>query len=130
MEILISVLIYGVQLFLLMLVSGAVYLLVRKIRGVRAKGGTFVVCLILIALVIGCICCWPAIGGQPLEQADRETISCVSQGLYSSRLPLIPVYICVEETGELLRWQIYYIPFGSIEMIHNDDGYDITKPLF
>ena len=60
-----------------------------------------------------------------------EAVKSQSEGVYSSRLPLIPVYVSVESfVQEQVRYTIHYFPFGTVGMSYTDrDGYNIEKPL-
>lgn len=131
MEILVSVFVYMLQVALILSVSGWLCLLIGKIREKRRKAGILPICLLLVVLLLASLARRPVLqcGSEYLSSEDRKSIMCVSGGLYSSRLPLIPVYIRVENASAPLRWRIYYLPFGYVEMTHGDDGYDITKPL-
>ena len=61
-----------------------------------------------------------------------------AKGLYSSHLPLVPIYITVDQysAGEglyaagIVEYTIYYFPFGTVGMSYREwDGYTIEKPL-
>ena len=54
-----------------------------------------------------------------------------SKGIYSSRLPLVPIYISVDKMEkDRVFYTIYYLPFGTVEMSYSEaDGYNIEKEL-
>lgn len=61
-----------------------------------------------------------------LEAAKEQ-----AKGIYSKRLPLVPVYVSIEDYSEgVLYYTICYFPFGTVEMSYRDgDGYNMEKPL-
>ena len=60
-----------------------------------------------------------------------EAVKEQAQGVYSSRLPLIPVYVRVDSyVEEKIFYTIYYFPFGTVGMSYIEgDGYNIEKSL-
>lgn len=60
-----------------------------------------------------------------------DAIEHQAKGVYSTRLPLLPVYVSVERFSErTVFYTIHYFPFGSVGMSYTeDDGYNIEKPL-
>lgn len=66
-----------------------------------------------------------------LPEGYLSAIESQAKGVYSSRLPLVPVYISVGSVldGKVL-YTIYYFPFGTVGMSYTqNDGYAIEKPL-
>ena len=53
------------------------------------------------------------------------------KGVYSSKFPLVPFYVSVEDVeNEKVFYTIYYLPFGTVEMSFSAvDGYNIEKEL-
>ena len=66
-----------------------------------------------------------------LPEGYSEAIRDQARGLYSQRLPLVPVFVNVESIQEqTVQYTVYYFPFGSVGMsYHPADGYNIEKPL-
>ena len=66
-----------------------------------------------------------------IPQNYMEAVKDQAEGLYSKRLPLIPVYVRVEHyTEETLYYTIYYFPLGAVGRSYTGgDGYNIEKPL-
>ena len=66
-----------------------------------------------------------------IPQEYIKAIESQSKGVYSNTLPLVPIYISVDEyVDERVYYTIYYFPFGSVGMsYHNVDGYNIEDPL-
>ena len=64
---------------------------------------------------------------EPYEAAIKNQ----SKGLYSKYLPLVPVYITVDQyAAGIAEYTIYYFPFGTVDMSYREwDGYNIEKPL-
>ena len=60
-----------------------------------------------------------------------EAVKEHAEGVYSNRLPLVPVYISIDEySAGALYYTIYYFPFGTVGMSYIEgDGYNIEKPL-
>lgn len=54
-----------------------------------------------------------------------------AKGLYSKRLPLVPVVVRIDSYSEgVLYYTIYYFPAGSVGMSYIEgEGYNIEKPL-
>ena len=70
-------------------------------------------------------------GGEELSQEYLEAIESQSKGLYSRRLPLLPVWITVDrqEPGRVY-YSIHYFPMGTVGMSYTErDGYNIEKSL-
>jgi len=66
-----------------------------------------------------------------LPEEYLQAVESQAKGLYSSKLPLIPVAVTVEETdGSRVFYTIHYFPLGSVGMsYHPVDGYNMEKPL-
>ena len=60
-----------------------------------------------------------------------EAVKDHAKGFYSKRLPLVPVYVSIDEySAGALYYTIYYFPFGTVGMSYIEgDGYNIEKPL-
>lgn len=63
--------------------------------------------------------------------AYMEAVKSQAKGIYSKRLPLVPVYVRIDHYSEgVLYYTIYYFPVGSVGMSYvGGDGYNIEKPL-
>lgn len=61
----------------------------------------------------------------------QEAIESQSKGIYSSKLPLVAVYVSVDAIeDDRVYYTIRYFPFGKIAMSYaENDGYNIEKPL-
>ena len=88
--------------------------------------------VLLAALSLGLLCARPIVTCKeyvtpPLaEAAERQ-----ARGLYSARLPLIPVHVSLDrmERGTVF-YTIHYFPFGTVGMSFSEEGlYNIEKPL-
>lgn len=66
-----------------------------------------------------------------LSEEYMEAIESQTEGLYSRKLPLVPV--CVNVTSfddEAVYYTIYYFPLGIVGMSYNkNDGYNMEKQL-
>ena len=92
------------------------------------------VVVLLIAFVMGlCVLCHKPviINGGKLSTEQMEIVESQAKGLYSSKLPLVPVVVSVEKAdGAQVFYTIYYFPFGSVGMSYSvADGYNIEKEL-
>ena len=59
-----------------------------------------------------------------------EAIKSQSKGVYSNVLPLVPVYVSVDNlSANRVYYTIHYFPFGTVGMSYTEgDGYNIEKP--
>lgn len=66
-----------------------------------------------------------------IPEIYMEAVKEQADGVYSKRLPLIPVYVRIDSfTDEKLYYTIYYFPFGTVGMSYvTGDGFNIEKPL-
>ncbi|MBE6752942.1 MAG: hypothetical protein E7559_01085 [Ruminococcaceae bacterium] len=66
-----------------------------------------------------------------IPTACLEAIESQSKGVYSSTLPLVPIYVAVDRLeGETVYYTIHYFPFGTVGMSYTEaDGYNMEKPL-
>lgn len=66
-----------------------------------------------------------------VPESYLEAIESQAKGVYSSKLPLVPVYISVDSfLDEKVLYTIRYFPFGTVGMSYMEqDGYNIEKPL-
>ena len=66
-----------------------------------------------------------------LPEEYMEAIESQAEGLYSRKLPLVPV--CVNVTSfdnETVYYMIYYFPLGTVGMSYKkNDGYNMEKSL-
>ena len=83
-------------------------------------------------LALGWLCHHPAVIQKeyiapPLAEAAEQQ----ARGLYSSRLPLIPVSVTLDRMeGGTVYYTIRYFPFGTVGMSFSEEGlYNIEKPL-
>lgn len=66
-----------------------------------------------------------------IPESYMEAVKEQAKGVYSNRLPLIPVYVRIDRYTEgKLYYTIYYFPLGSVGMSYVEgDGYNIEKSL-
>ena len=86
--------------------------------------------LLIIALCI--LASRPMIFCTPdLPESHRKAIESQAAGVYSHKLPLVPVYVTVDSfSEESVYYTIHYFPFGTVDMAYTEgDGYNIEKPL-
>lgn len=105
----------------------------REIVKMKKKGliATVAVAVILV-LILSLLTSNPIVSCRTdLPEGYLSAIESQAKGVYSSRLPLVPVYISVGSVldGKVL-YTIYYFPFGTVGMSYTqNDGYAIEKPL-
>ena len=60
-----------------------------------------------------------------------EAIESQAEGVYSSKLPLVAVYVDITDySDEKTYYTIHYFPFGTVDMSYSEnDGYNIEKQL-
>ena len=92
----------------------------------------------IIALVLAVVLALGFLSQKPfvsykseLPAEYKQAVESHTKGVYSSRLPLVPVYVSVGEcTEKAVHYTIYYFPFGTVEMSYSSiDGYNIEKQL-
>jgi len=92
----------------------------------------FIALALLAAVLLAMLCANPIISAEgTLPQEYRDAIRSQAGGLYSRRLPLLPVAVTVEEVQqEKVFYTIHYFPFGTVGMsYHIQDGYNMEKTL-
>lgn len=91
-----------------------------------------VIVAVVLASVLGVFASHPLILCEiEIPENHLEAIKNQSKGLYSSKLPLIPIYARIDGySDESVFYTIHYFPFGTVGMSYNEnDGYNIEKPL-
>ena len=88
--------------------------------------------VLLAGLALGWLCGHPVVTGRdyvtpPLREAALQQ----ARGLYSNRLPLVPVFVRLDGMeGGTVFYTIHYFPFGTVGMSFSEEGlYNIEKPL-
>ena len=66
-----------------------------------------------------------------IPNTTYEAIEGQSKGVYSSKLPLVAVYVNITDySDEKAYYTIHYFPFGTVDMSYiENDGYNIEKQL-
>ncbi len=66
-----------------------------------------------------------------VPEAHIQAIKSESKGLYSGKLPLVPVYVKATDYSDgKVFYTIFYFPSGSVDMSYSEiDGYNIEKQL-
>ena len=70
-------------------------------------------------------------GGEKLSAEYIRAVESQSKGLYSHKLPLVPLFVSIDYVKEdRVFYTIHYLPFGSVEMSYSEaDGYNTEKQL-
>ena len=99
--------------------------------GKRAKR-RLAAAVLLAGLALGWLCGHPVVTQEeyvtpPLQEAALQQ----ARGLYSRRLPLIPVWVRLDRMEDsTVFYTIHYFPFGTVGMSFSQEGlYNIEKPL-
>ena len=90
------------------------------------------VLLLIFVLSLSFLCNKPIVKyNSELSTIYKSAVESQSKGIYSSRLPLIPVYVSVGDMEEeRIYYTIYYFPFGTVGMPYSQaDGYNMEKTL-
>lgn len=148
-EIILIALCWGVQIgitaVIALAIGGIIWAIEQRIRKKkvkllpRAAIAMVLVCAVLAVFALNPpVTCPEKYEGRFTEELERSVRS-VSRGIYSSNVPLIPVWVEVTELknyiidGEMERgveFTVHYLWFGTVEMNYlSHDGYSITKPL-
>lgn len=124
--------VFGAAAVVALIPGVIVYFLLRKSLG---KGLSYFVGVVLV------LCALLSVTRDPLvfydkgctdnmTQQQEEAVLSVSCGVYSTKLPLIPLALRVEEVSdEYVCWTQYYFPGGSRVMEYSADGFNCIKPL-
>ena len=66
-----------------------------------------------------------------IPNTTYEAIENQAEGVYSSKLPLVAVYVDITDySEEKACYTIHYFPFGAVDMSYSEsDGYNIEKQL-
>ena len=88
--------------------------------------------VLLAGLALGWLCGHPVVTGrESVPPPLREAVLQQARGLYSNRLPLVPVLVRLDGMeGGTVFYTIHYFPFGTVGMSFSQEGlYNIEKPL-
>ena len=88
--------------------------------------------LVAFIIMLGVISSNPIISNKcDAPEEFVEKVRAQAPGLYSNQLPLLPIYVTIDEyLGDMVNYAIYYFPFGTLGISYiQGDGYSITKPL-
>lgn len=100
-------------------------------RSIR-KRWIIIAALFILSLVLKISTDHPFIvRGDSVPEDYYAAIQDQAKGLYSSRVPLVPIFVSIDdlERGTVV-YTIYYFPFGTVGMAYSQgDGYNIEKPL-
>ncbi len=106
--------------------------LVRRVKWRKrwaAAGGA-------VILMLALLCGHPLLryhkGVESLPPDLQAAVMRYSRGLYSDRLPLVPVWVQVERRppGSIASWTIQYFCWGTVSMELEEGGWpSVTKPL-
>ncbi len=86
----------------------------------------------VLVIVLGVLSSRPVISCDiEVPETAMEAVKSQAKGLYSSKVPLVPVYVEVDNySGDTVFYTIHYFPFGNVEMSYSEaDGYNIEKQL-
>jgi len=88
--------------------------------------------LLSAALLLGWLCRHPVVThGEYVTPPLAEAAERQARGLYSTRLPLIPIHVSLDRMEQgTVYYTIRYFPFGTVGMSYSEEGlYNIEKSL-
>ena len=96
------------------------------------KVGITVMAIAVFVLVLSISAAQPLLHcGIELPKGYPDAVRQQARGVYSAKVPLVPVYVDVERYAEgTVYYTIRYFPFGTVGMSYSaQDGYNMEKPL-
>ena len=89
--------------------------------------------LILLLMLVLCINAFRplVLFGSGLSEEARKAVQSQAAGLYSRRLPLVPLFVTIDRLeSHRVYYTIWYFPVGCVGMSWEPtDGYNMEKPL-
>ena len=89
--------------------------------------------LILLLMLVLCINAFRplVLFGSGLSEEARKAVQSQAAGLYSRRLPLVPLFVTIDRLeSQRVYYTIWYFPVGCVDMSWEPtDGYNMEKPL-
>lgn len=86
-------------------------------------------------IMIICLCALSSnpiiLGKENVSENTLEAIKSQSSGIYSNKLPLVPMFVTVDNTSDTqVFYTIHYFPLGTVGMSYTEeDGYNMEKQL-
>ena len=131
MELLLTVLVWLWQTGWVLLLGGllctVVVLCIRPLR--KRKMLMFAVCSVAVCVVLAVLCVRPVVLGA-VDAEEKASAQQLAAGLYSHRIPVMPVCAVVEKDGAHTQVQVWYAFVGSMTYENDGDGWSITEWLF
>ena len=100
--------------------------------GVKKKYFAMIIVIIVLILTLCLSLFGPTVVCRvTIPEHYLDAIESQAKGVYSRRVPLLPIYVSVDSfSEEIAYYTIHYFPFGTIGMSYTEnDGYNIEKPL-
>ena len=148
MEVILTILAHIFQIACTCAVAAVIWIIIvgtLKLLKVKIGKCTRIICLVLILTILCAVLayvCENPVVICPDEYTDIVTdeqiqnIQSISSGVYSKKLPLIPVRVKIENVqwAEMfneyeIKFRIDYLFFGNIKMVAGVDGISVVKPL-
>ena len=94
--------------------------------------------LMAAIIVFVLISCFSVLASHPIIAPQKdlpahylEAIKTQTGGVYSRTLPLVPVFVSVDDVSQgKVYYTVFYFPFGTVGLSYTDgEGYNIEKPL-
>ena len=101
-------------------------------KSIRKRWIIILAALLILALALGVSARHPFIvHSDNLPQDYYSAVQSQAKGLYSSRVPLVPIFVSIDDLEcDTVFYTIHYFPFGTVGMAYSQgDGYNIEKPL-
>ena len=148
MSVVITIMVYAFQLFCTCAMAAVVWFIIAgllKLFKVKTSKRTAIICLAVILVVLCAVLayvCENPVVTCPDEYADVVTeeqmrdVQSIASGIYSKRIPLIPIRVNIEKVQWVemfneyeIKFRIDYLFFGNVKIIVGGDGISVVKPL-
>ena len=103
-----------------------------EMESIRKRWIIIIAAIFILALALSASAEHPLIvHGEDLPQDYYSAVQSQAKGLYSSRIPLVPIFVSIDDLErDTVFYTIHYFPFGTVGMSYiQGDGYNIEKPL-
>ena len=107
----------------------------KPAAGQRKRCRVWLACGVIAAVlivVLGILATNPIVSCRiEIPEEVLAAVEAQSEGVYSEKLPLIPVYTSVDSyTDGVVYYTIHYFPFGTVKMSYTaGEGYNMEKAL-
>lgn len=148
MAVIIAIAVYLFQILCICVIAAVIGFVIKSLLSLMNFKTSNRTAIILLAVIFVTICvvlayfCGNPIVTCPDEYSDIITdeqlrnMQSIASGVYSKRLPLVPVRVNIKEVHWVemfdeyeIKFRIDYLFFGNVEMVAGGDGISVVKPL-